>query len=153
LQSGIFFNQGAKILGGYKMPEGIDMTVRNKLITEKRDLNVYHHVSRSAYMISHGNSITIPLGTVEDGDYLYLSIVSGPGSLEQDCWLEIPSWCDFTVSGLGNGDLTHSGNGTLLKIPPGPPVWQLKITRSNGILNVQTPGQVTIGDNEPVGGS
>ncbi|NIN22136.1 MAG: hypothetical protein GTO45_28610, partial [Candidatus Aminicenantes bacterium] len=48
------------------MPEGIDMTVRNNLATEKRDLNVYHHATRSAYMISHNNSITIPLGTIED---------------------------------------------------------------------------------------
>ena len=63
------------------MPEGIDITVRNKLITEKRDLNIYHHFDRSAYMISHGRSITIRLGTVQDGDYLHLSIVTGPGSL------------------------------------------------------------------------
>jgi hypothetical protein len=48
------------------MPEGIDITVRNKLVTEKRDLNIYHHSKRSAYMISHCNSITIPLGTIED---------------------------------------------------------------------------------------
>ena len=131
------------------MPKGIDMIVQNKLITEKRDLNVYHHSTRSAYMISHGNSITIPLGTVEDRDYLHLSIVSGPGSLEKDCWIDIPTWCDFTVSGLGNGDLTNSGDRTLLKIPPGPPVWQLKITRSIALLNVQTPALVTIGDGAP----
>lgn len=100
-------------------------------------------------MISHGNSISIPLGTVEDGDYLHLSIVSGPGSMEKDCWIDIPSWCDFTVSGLGNGGLTHSGKRTLLKIPPGPPVWQLKTTRPVGLLNVQTPAHLTIGDCAP----
>ena len=130
------------------MPKGIDMIVRNKLITEKRDLNVYHHSTRSAYMISHGNSITIPLGTVEDGDYLHLSIVSGPGSLEKDCCINIPSWCDFTVSGLGNGDLTHSGNRILLKIPPGPPVWQLKIMRPSGHRNTPIDDYIVIGDNE-----
>jgi len=135
------------------VPEGINMTVRNKLITEKRDLNVYHHSRKSAYMISHGNSITIPLGTVENEDYLHLSIVSGPGSMGKDYWINLPSWCDFTVSGLGNGDLTHSGNRTLLKIPPGPPVWQLKITRPGALLNVQTPGHITICDYGPVGGN
>jgi hypothetical protein len=135
------------------MPKGIKMIVQNKLITEKRDLNVYHHSTRSAYMISHGNSITIPLGTVEDGDYLHLSIVSGPGSMEKDCWIDIPSWCDFTVSGLGNGDLSHSGDRTLLKIPPGPPVWQLKITSPGGLLNVQTPVHITIGDAAPSPGN
>jgi hypothetical protein len=131
------------------MPEGIDITVQNKLVTEKRDLNVYHRSTRSAYMISYNNSITIPLGTNEDGDYLHISIVSGPGSTEKDCWLDIPSWCDFTVSGLGNGDLTHSNKRTLLKIPPGPPVWQLKITRSSSPLIVPPPGQITISDDGP----
>ena len=89
------------------MPEGINMTVRNKLITEKRDLNIYHHSDRSAYMISYSNSITIPLEKVENSDYLHISIVSGPGNIEKDCWLDIPSWCDFSVSGLGNGDLLY----------------------------------------------
>jgi len=128
------------------MPEKIEITVRNKLVTEKRDLNVYHNANRSAYMISHGNSITIPLGTVEDADYLHLSIVSGPGSMEKACWLEVPSWCDFTVSGLGNGDLTHSGDRTLLKIPPGPPVWQLKIMPPSGDIKTPIEDYIIIGD-------
>ena len=130
------------------MPEGIDITIRNKLVTEKRDLNVYHHSKRSAYMISHSNSITIPLGTVEYGDYLHLSVVSGPGSLEKDCWINIPSWCDFTISGLGNGDLTHSSDRTLLRIPLGPPVWQLKITRSSGHVKTPIEDYIIIGDSE-----
>ena len=121
------------------------MTVSNNLVTEKRDLNVYHHSTRSAYIISHGNSITISMGTLEDRDYLHLSIVSGPGSMEKNCWIEIPFWCDFTVSGLGNGDLTHSGNRTLLRIPPGPPIWQLKITRLYGHVNKQIDDYIVIG--------
>ncbi len=32
--------------------EVIEITVFNKLTAEKRDLNVYHHSTRSAYMIS-----------------------------------------------------------------------------------------------------
>jgi len=134
------------------MPEGINMTVQNNLVTEKRDLNVYHHATRSAYMISHYNSITVPLGTIEDGDYLHLSIVSGPGSLEKDCWVNIPSWCDFSISALGNGDITHSGNRTLLRIPSGPPVWQLKITRSSGHVNTPIEDYLTIGDSQEKGG-
>ena len=130
------------------MPEGINVTIRNKLVTEKRDLNVYHHSKKSAYIISHGNSITIPLGTIEDGDYLHLSIVSGPGRLDKDCWLDLPSWCDFTVSSLGNGDLIHSGDRTLLRIPPGPPVWQLKITRSSGHVSTPIEDYITIGNGE-----
>ena len=134
------------------MPKGIEITVQNKLVTEKRDLNVYHNANRSAYMISHGNSITIPLGTVDDGDYLYLSIVSGPGSMEKDYWINLPSWCDFTISGLGNGDLTHSGNRILLKILPGPPVWQLKIMPPSGDMNTPIEDYIIIGDNEPASG-
>ena len=99
-------------------------------------------------MISHGNSITIPLRTVEESDYLHLSIVSGPGSMEKDCWINLPSWCNFNVSGLGNGDLTHSGNRTLLNIPPGPPVWQLKIMRPSGHMNTPIEDYIIIGDNE-----
>ena len=130
------------------MPEGIEMIVRNKLITEKRDMNIYHHFDRSAYMISHGRSISIHLETVQDGDYLHLSIVSGPGSMDKDYWINLPFWCDFTVSGLGNGDLTHSGNRLLLKIPPGPPVWQLKMTWSSGQSNALIKDYISIGDIE-----
>ena len=130
------------------MVEDIEITVGNKLIKEKRDLNVYRHSSRSAYMISHGSSITISLGTVEEGDYLHLSIVSGPGNLEKDCWISLPSWCDFTVYGMGNGELTHSGERIFLKIPPGPPVWQLKITKPGGYLNTPREDYIVIGDRQ-----
>jgi hypothetical protein len=134
--------------GGYKMPEGINMTVRNNLVMEKRDMNIYLHATRSAYIISHNNSITVSLGTIEDGDYLHVSIVSGPGNLEKECWINLPSWCDFSISALGNGDITHRGDRTLLRLPPGPPVWQLKITRSSGHVHTPMEDYVIIGDSE-----
>jgi hypothetical protein len=34
------------------MPEGIDMTVRNKLVTEKRDLNVYQNSTIALFQIN-----------------------------------------------------------------------------------------------------
>jgi len=131
------------------MPEKLDITVENKLVTEKRDMNIYHHASRSAHMISYNSSITLPLRTVEEGDYLHISIVSGPGNLGKDCLINLPSWADFTFSPGGNITVNHSGERTLLIVPPGPPVWQLKITRPTGPLTVQPPGQVTIGDDGP----
>jgi hypothetical protein len=73
------------------MPKGIEITVRKKLVAEKRDLNVYHRATNSAYMISHGNAITLP---------------------------------------------------------PGPPVWQLKITRSFGYMNTTIEDYIIIGDGE-----
>ncbi len=130
------------------MSENINIEVRNTLITEKRDLNIYHHATRSAYMISHNNVITIPLGTVENGDYLHISAVSGPGSLEKECWFDIPAWCDFTVTALGNGDLIHSGDRTMLMLPSGPTAWQLKIKRPAGQAKSQTHDYIAIGDRE-----
>jgi hypothetical protein len=130
------------------MTEEIEMEVRNSLFNEKRDLNVYHHSPRGAYMISYGNSIKVPLATKESGDYVHLSVVSGPGSLEKESWLDLPSWCDFSISGLGNGDFSHSGGRTLVRIPPGPPVWQVKITRPPANDHQNTGNYVTIGDKD-----
>ncbi|HLP46116.1 MAG TPA: hypothetical protein VK469_09225 [Candidatus Kapabacteria bacterium] len=127
----------------------IEITVINKLTTEKRDLNIYHHSNRSAYMISHNSSITLPLRTAGEGDYLHISIVSGPGNLGKDCLINMPSGVDFKFFSQGNLIATHDGDRTFLEIPPGPPVWQLKITRPNDAITVPAPDQVTIGDCEP----
>ncbi len=130
------------------MTNEINIKIQNKLVAERRDLNAYHHSKKSAYFISHCNTVTIPLGTVEDGDYLHISIVSGPGKLEKECRVNLPSWCDFSFSSVGNGDISHSGDRTLVKIPPGPPSWQLTITRPSGQRNNQIDDYVIIGDNK-----
>ena len=129
--------------------EEIEITVINKLTSEKRDLNVYHHFTRSAYMISHNSSIVVPLHTAAEGDYLHISIVSGPGNLEKDCAIDLPSWVDFKFFSQGDFTVTHAGGSTLLEIPSGPPVWQLKITRPTSLIPALTPDQVTIRDHEP----
>lgn len=129
--------------------EEIEITVINKLTAEKRDLNVYHHSTHSAYMISHNSSVVVPLRTAAEGDYLHISIVSGPGNLEKDCLIDLPSWVDFKFFSQGNLTITHAGGCTLLEIPPGPPAWQLKITRPTSLLLALTTDQVTIGDHEP----
>jgi hypothetical protein len=122
------------------MPEEIEITVENKLITEKRDLNVYHHSTQSAHIISHNSSITLPLGTNGDNDYLHISVVKGPGYLEKNCLINVPSWADFEFTSKESVtaiSITHShdpdGARTVLKIPPGPPAWELKITRSTSL--------------------
>ena len=130
--------------------EKFEITVQNKLVAEKRDLNVYHHSARSANMISHSSSITLALRTVEGDDYLHLSVVSGPGRLRKDCVIDLPSWVDFEFSSVENGAIIHSGNRTLLKIPPGPPAWQLKITRAPGSANLPAEDYLIIGDSENV---
>ena len=139
------------------MPEEIEMTVENKLLAEKRDINVYHHWTQSAHIISHNSSITLPLAANGDKDYLHISVVKGPGYLERNCLISLPSWADFdftskeSVTGIS---ITHShatdGARTILKIPPGPPVWELKITRPTSFdFNSQFTKKrdhVTIGD-------
>jgi hypothetical protein len=134
--------------GNKQMVKEINITIQNKLLTEKRDMNVYHHATRSAHMISCNSSITLPLRTVIEDDYLHVSIVRGPGHLEGFCVVNIPSWVDFEISSAEDVTVAHSGDRTLLKIPPGPPVWQLKMTRSFSSLSDQTSGFVTLGDDQ-----
>ncbi|MGE5343749.1 MAG: hypothetical protein ACM3SY_19945 [Candidatus Omnitrophota bacterium] len=110
--------------------EEIEINVINKLTSEKRDLNVYHHSKRSAYMIGYGSSISLPLEIVDRGDYLYISIVCGPGNLEKDCLIDMPSWMNFKFFSQGNFNVVHAGNRTLLEVPRGAQNWQLKLSRS-----------------------
>jgi len=130
------------------MANEINITVENKLVLEKRDMNVYHHSTRSAHMISHNNSITLPLQTSLDDDYLHISVVSGPGHLTNKSVLSLPAWVDFELSSEGKLVVAHSGDRTLLKIPPGPSTWQLKMTRSTTSIINRSADRVTIGDDQ-----
>ncbi len=127
------------------MAKEINITIENKLVTEKRDMNVYHHSTRSAHMISHNSSVTLPLRAAVENDYLHISVVSGPGHLKNRSVVNLPSWVDFEFSSVGNVTLIHSGDRTVLRIPPGFPVWQLKMTRSASLID-QPSDRVTIGD-------
>ncbi len=130
------------------MAKRIKITIENKLVIEKRDMSVYHHSTRSAHIISHDSSITLPLRSVMEDDYLHVSIVSGPGPLEGECMVNLPSWLDFEFSPGADVTVAHSGNRTLLKIPPGPPIWQLKLTRSPSSLFKQSSDHIIIGDDQ-----
>jgi hypothetical protein len=128
------------------MVKKINVTIENKLEIEKRDMNVYHHFTRSAHMISYSSSITLPFRSVMEDDYLHISIVSGPGPLEGKCMVNLPSWMDFEFSPGGDVAVSHSGNRTLLRIPPGPPVWQLKMTRQSSAIVKQSADYIIVGD-------
>jgi hypothetical protein len=132
------------------MPDASGITVENKLISEKRDINVYHHSSRGAHIISYNGSLTLSLGAVEDNDYLHISVTRGPGNLWKGCVIDVPSWPDFEFSSEGHVTVTHSGKRTLLRIPPGPPTWQLKITRRNKVRQIWG-DKVTVGNDGPGG--
>ena len=130
------------------MTEGCAVTVKNRLITDKRDINIYHHSTRSAHIISHHSSITLPLRTVGEGDYLDISVGRSPGNLWRNCLIDVPSWSDFQFSSQGNITVIHSGGRILVKIPPGSPDWEIKITRPNGLPSAVPPSEdnVIIGD-------
>ena len=63
------------------MTNKIKITIQNKLVMGKRDMNIYHHSTRTAHMISFDSSITLPLSSKIEEDYLHISIVGGPGRL------------------------------------------------------------------------
>lgn len=130
------------------MAKEIDVTIENKMVMEKRDMNVYHHSTRSAHLISHDSSITLPLKSEIEDDYLHISIVSGPGRIERNCLVNLPSWVDFELSSAGDATVAHLDERTLLKIPPGPAIWQLRMTRSLSFLIDQPSDCVIIGDDQ-----
>jgi len=130
------------------MAKEINVTIENKLVLEKRDMNVYHHSTRSAHLISHNNSITLPLRPSLEEDYLHISVVSGPGHLINKSVLNLPAWADFEFSSEGKIILVHTDDRTFLKIPPGPSTWQLRMTRSFTSIIDQAVDRVTVGDDQ-----
>lgn len=104
--------------------------IENKLIIEKRDMAVYHHSSRSSHLLSSNCSITVPLQSIQENDYIHISILSGPGRLENMCVINLPAWVNFDYSAEGNILLNHSSERIFLRIPPGPIVWQLRVTKN-----------------------
>jgi hypothetical protein len=128
------------------MEKQIKITIENRLAMGKRDMNVYHHSTRSAHMISFDSSITLPFKLITEDDYLYISIVSGPGRLDGNCVVNLPSWIDFDFFSKGDVTIDYSCDRTLVKIPPGLPIWQLKMTRSLYSLSKHLSDHVTIRD-------
>ncbi len=131
------------------MTKEIKVTIENRLIMEKRDINVYHSSTRSAHMISSSSSITLPLQSASADDYLHISVVSGPGQLTKKSIVNLPSWADFEFSSTGDVTVVHSGDRMLLTIPPGPPTWQLKMTRPDASAVGVSSDRVSLGNEHP----
>jgi len=115
------------------MVNQLPITIENKLVKEKRDIHVYHHSSRGAHIIGYDSSIDLSLDSVDHNDYLYISIVKGPGNVWRDCLIRLPLWLDFEFSSRGDLILKHTQSYDkkhfILKIPPGPPTWELRLMR------------------------
>ncbi len=133
------------------MAQEFDITVENQLIEEKRYINVYHRSTRSAHIISYNSSITLPMGTLEENDYLYISATRSNGNLWKACSIDVPSWADFEFSSEGKVTITHCNDADRLifKVPPGPPTWQLKMTQSSAAFMGKPSDNVIIGDSGP----
>jgi hypothetical protein len=111
------------------MKKEIIMAIENNILIEKRVMNVYHHATKSAHMICHNSSVTLPLRAIINDDFLFISIVNGPGNLGRQHTVDLPSWLDYEFLSEGKFKAIHIGNRTQLIIPPGLPEWKLKLTR------------------------
>ena len=133
------------------MGKQVNIVVQNKLLKERRDINVYHHANRSAHIISCNSALTRGIKPVDEEDYLHISVVSGPGHLKNYCVLDLPAFVDFKFFLTGEEvTLCHSGRRMFLRVPPGPPVWRLKMTIPTALspLDLLTGDHVIIGDGE-----
>ncbi|MGD2092530.1 MAG: hypothetical protein PVH61_40565 [Candidatus Aminicenantes bacterium] len=126
------------------MCEVIEITIDNKLVTEKRDISVYHHASQSAHIISPNSRIILPLGNVGEDDYLHISPVRGPGNLSRDCLIHLPGWVNFRFHSGGDVVVTHEAGRTSIKVPPGPPIWEVEITAPFGLYSPPSQDQCHI---------
>lgn len=110
------------------MKKAARIQFENNLLIEKRDMNVYHRGSRGTHFISHGSSVEIPLRTVDEEDYINLSVAVGPGFMERSSIVDLPSWLDYEFRSERQFSSSRSGDRILLKISAGLPEWKLKLT-------------------------
>lgn len=128
------------------MEKTTNIQFENNLVIEKRDMNVYHSSRRSIHFISHGSSVKIPLRTIEENDFISLSVAVGPGYMERPNVIDLPSWLNYEFQSEGKFAAVRSEDRTLLKIPAGLPEWKLKLTLPTSHVK-PCEGRVTISDN------
>lgn len=116
---------------GIKMADVINIIIINRLVKEKRYLNIYHHGTGSSHLISALKEVAVPLNFKAKNDYLTISVVGEPGHMWHGCKVSLPFWLDFDFLTTDAVTLSHSGGGEriIIHVPPGLPNWQLKITR------------------------
>lgn len=126
----------------------VDIIILNRLVKEKRDIHVYHHFSKSGHIISSNTSLKLGIKPEAENDYLHISVQRGPGHLGNFCVLDLPSFVDFRFSNTGEFLFIHSGERVILRIPPGPPLWEIKmkIPARSPFFTLTGEGHVTIGD-------
>lgn len=113
----------------------------------RRDLNIYHRCSRGTHLISCGSTVKIPLRTVNEEDYVNLSVAVGPGYMERQSVIDLPSWLNYEVLSEGRIAACNNGDRTRLTFPAGLPEWALKLSLSNSHRE-SGEGRVVICDND-----
>lgn len=131
------------------MKKTTEIIFQNNLLIERRDINVYHRSSRGIHFISRGSSVKVPLQTVNEKDFINLSVAVGPGYMERQNVVDLPSWINYEFQSEGKFAAVRSGGRTLLKIPAGLPEWKLKLTLSASHL-LPAEDRVVISDDQEV---
>ncbi len=129
-----------------KMFKEINITVENNLVMEKKDLNIYHHATRSAHMICFESSVTLPLKSACKDDYLTISVAPGYFRHEKDHFVDLPSWGDVECCTGEISAVLNSQNRTRVRIPPGKPMWQLRISRADMSSHQLTAARIFVSD-------
>lgn len=121
---------------GREMTDVINIIVINRLVKEKRYLNIHHHSTGSSHLISTKKEVAVPLNLKTKNDYLTISVVGGPGHMWHGCRVNLPSWLDFDFLATDVVTLGHRGSEEriVIDVPPGLPNWRLKITRQKDSL-------------------
>ncbi len=127
------------------MKKTINLHFENNLLIEKRNMNVYHGIDRATHFISHGSFVKIPLRTVDENDYINLSVAVGPGFMERSSFVDLPSWLNYEFRSEREFSAIQSGGRILLKTSAGLPEWKLKLTLPASPAN-PSENRVTISD-------
>lgn len=132
------------------MPDILILEIQNRLVNEKKCIEVYHYITGITDTISFNHSITLPLQTFapdQNPDFLQINLENEAGYLNGDCRVDLPSWVsfDFFSNDCLGLTVSHLVNRTLLRISPGPPTWKLKISRPGDSI-IQTNDNVIIRD-------
>jgi hypothetical protein len=105
-----------------------EIIIHNKLVRERRDIHVYHHSPQSVHIVSSNSNLELIINKPEEKSILEISMVSEPGGLKNECFLDLPHFMNFRFWSSGEIFFIRNGKRTLLKIPAGPPTWKIKIT-------------------------
>ncbi|MCU0288634.1 MAG: hypothetical protein MUF15_19855 [Acidobacteria bacterium] len=127
--------------------------VKNRLVSARRFIDIYHHHTGIADSIYCNQSISLSLRELTGNrqrDYLQISVAEEVAGSQFFYHIDLPSWAHFQVNLKGKPDifLRHVGNRHILKLFLSQDSWQMKIFRPLG-THFSTADFVTILDTWP----